>query len=107
MRKLLCALTVIFAMAGLVIAAEVTVVKYDADKKELTVKDGDKEVPYKLSGKEKITSTDKDGNATDVKFEDFEARLKKAGDKIGKMKLDITVEKDSITEIKYKKGKKN
>jgi hypothetical protein len=98
-----------FAMAGLVVAAEVTAFKYDPDKKELSVKDADnKEVVYKLSGKEKITSTDKDGgNAADVKFEDFEARLKKQADKL-KMKIDITTDKDNkeiLTEIKYKKGK--
>jgi hypothetical protein len=109
MRKLICALAVMFAMAGLVVAAEVTAFKYDPDNKELSVKDADnKELVYKLSGKEKITSTDKDGgNAADVKFEDFEARLKKQGDKL-KMKIDITTDKDNketITEMKYKKGK--
>ena len=41
MRKLLMALMIMFAMAGLVIAAEVTVSSYDKEKKELKYKDAD------------------------------------------------------------------
>ena len=105
MRKLLCALVVMFLMTGLVVAAEITVLKYDADKKEITYKDkDDKEVTAKFSDKVKVTVTDKDGNATEGKFEDLEKRLKnpKAA---GKFKGDATIEKGEITEFKYKAGK--
>lgn len=105
MRKLLCALVVLFAMGGLAFAAEVSFVKYDADKKEITVKEDDKEKTYKFSEKIKVNSVDKDGNATEVKFEDFtEKRLKKAD---AKFKFEITTDGDMIKELKYKKGKKN
>jgi len=108
MRKLICALAVMFAMAGLVVAAEFTVSKYDPDKKEVTgkEKDSDKEVTYKLSDKTKYTLVDKDGNGTDGKFEDVEKRLKNVKpDSKRPLKLEITVEKETITEVKYKAGK--
>jgi hypothetical protein len=96
-----------FAMAGLVVAAEITVLKYDGDKKEVTYKDGDKEISVKISDKVKVSILDKDGNATDGKFEDLEKSLKnpKAA---GKLKIDVTIDKDmGITEVKYKKRGKN
>lgn len=105
MRKLLLALTVMFSMAGLIIAAEVTVTGYDKDKKALTVKDGDKEKTYTFADNVKISKTDKDGNATDVKYEDFEKRLSKKAVDSGKLKLDITTSGEKITEVKYKGGK--
>ena len=96
-----------FAMAGLVVGAEITVLKYDGDKKEVTYKDGDKEISVKISDKVKVSILDKDGNATDGKFEDLEKSLKnpKAA---GKLKIDVTIDKDmGITEVKYKKRGKN
>jgi len=110
MRKLLMALATMLFMTGLVVATEVTVVKYDKDKKEVTVKDGDAEKTYKFSDKVKISVTDKDGNATEGKFEDLEKRLTrtaKGGKGKGGTKLDITTDKDTITEVKYRGGKKN
>ncbi|MBA4187289.1 MAG: hypothetical protein C0467_04640 [Planctomycetaceae bacterium] len=104
MRKLLSAVVVLFLMAGLVVAAEVAVVKYDKDKKEVTVKEGDKEATYTISDKTKVTMLDKDGKATEGKLEDLEKRLtSKFADK---MKMDITTDKNAITEVKLKGGKK-
>ena len=75
MRKLFLSLFCLFFMAGLVVAAEFTLVKYDKDKKELTVKDDkDKEVTLKITDKTKFISIDKDGNKTDGKLENFEKR---------------------------------
>jgi hypothetical protein len=107
MRKLLMAIATVLFMTGLVVATEVTVVKYDKDKKEVTVKEGDKENTYKFSDKVKISVTDKDGNATEGKFEDLEKRLSRTKGGKGGTKLDITTDKDTITEVKYKGGKKN
>lgn len=104
MRKLLTAMVALFLMAGLVVAAEVAVVKYDKDKKEVTVKDGDKESTYTISDKTKVSIVDKDGKATEGKFEDLEKRL--TGKGVAKMKMDITTEKNAITEVKLKGGKK-
>ena len=105
MRKMLMSLVALFLMAGLVVAVEVTVVKFDKDKKEVTVKEGDAEKTYKYSDKTKFSTTDKDGKATEVKIEDFE---KRAGGKGGKggVKLDVKTEKDSITEATWKAGGK-
>jgi hypothetical protein len=106
MRKLLSALSVMFLMAGLVVATEVTVTKYDPDKKTVTVKDGDKEVTYTFSDKAKVSVTDKDGNVTEGKFEDLEKRLKNVKpDSKRPLKIDITTDKETITEVKYKAGK--
>lgn len=106
MRKLLLSLGCLLGMAGFVLAAEVTLVKYDAAKKEVTVKDGNKEATYKLTTATKVTFIDKDGNAKAGTFETVEKVLtsEKAP---GKAKFDITTDKDTVTEIKFKtrKGK--
>jgi hypothetical protein len=52
-------------MAGLVVAAEVTLVKYDPEKKEVTVKEGDVEKTYKLTDKTKVFVI-RDGKAEDA-----------------------------------------
>jgi hypothetical protein len=119
MRKAMMAVAAMLFMAGLVVAAEVTVVKYDKDKKELTVKDGDNEKTYKVSDKTKIFTTNKDGDKTEGKLADFETRMEamakfakgggggKGKGKGGGNKLDITTDGDNVTEIKYRAfGKK-
>lgn len=108
MRKLFVSLTTMLLMAGLVIAAEVTVVKYDADKKEVTVKDGDKEVTYKFSEKVKVTQlVGKDAKETEGKFEDLETRLKAVkADSKRAMKMTIETKDNEITEVKYRAGGK-
>jgi len=105
MRKLLLSVAALFFMAGLVVAAEVTLVKYDKEKKEITVKDGDAEKTYKITDKTKFSTTDADGGSKDVTFEQAEKRIsnEKAA---GKLKLDITTDGDTVKEVKYKGGKK-
>ncbi len=104
MRKLLSAMVVLVLLAGAALAAEVTIVKYSKDKKEVLVKEGDMEVTYTVSAKTKVTMVDKDGKDTAGKWEDFEARLLKLPK--GGIKVEITSEKEAITEIKIKAGKK-
>jgi hypothetical protein len=103
MRKLLLSIATLLFMAGLVVAAEVTLVKYDKDKKEVTVKDDkDKEHTYKLSDKTKFTITTKDGDK-DGTLEGAEKIL--TNEKImgsGKVKWDITTDGDKITAVKMK-----
>jgi hypothetical protein len=103
MRKLLLAIAALFFMAGLVVAAEVTLVKFDKDKKELTVKDGDKEKTYKLTDKTKYNTTDKDGNSKESTYEAAEKRL--SGEKAVGRKFDIATDGDKITELKWRAGK--
>jgi hypothetical protein len=112
MRKLLLAVAALFFMAGLVVAAEVTLVKYDKDKKEVTVKDDkDKEHTYKITDKTKFTLTTKDGDK-EAKYEDVEPRLTAerkgkggGGGKGGGRKVDITTEGDAVTQLKVRAGR--
>jgi hypothetical protein len=103
-RKFLSA-ALLLATANLAVAVEVTLVKYDKEKKELTVKEGDEQKVYKLTDKTKTVAVDADGK---------EMTLDKAAvDKVlgnekaaGRTKFDITVEKDTITVVKMKGGRK-
>mgnify|MGYP005866836387 CR=1 FL=1 len=107
MRKLFFALATMLFMTGLVIAADVTVLKYDPEKKEVVVKEGEKEVTYKFSEKVKVTLlAGKDGKETEGKFEDLERRLKniKADDK-RQMKMTIETKDKEITEVKFRGGR--
>lgn len=103
MRKMLMALVAMFLMAGLVIAGEVIIVGYDKEKKELKVKEDDKEKTYKIGDKVKFLTTDKDGNAKDSDYEAFEKRV--TNKKAAGGKLELTVKDDAVTEVKWK-GKK-
>jgi hypothetical protein len=105
MRKMLMALLVMFFMAGLVVAVEVTVVSYDKEKKEIKVKEGDAEKVYKVGEKAKFTTTDFKGeNAKESDYAAFEKRVTGKGGKKG-IRIDITTDKDTITEAKWKAGK--
>jgi hypothetical protein len=105
MRKLVMSLAAVLFMTGLVLAAEVTLVKYDSTTKEVTVKEGDKESTYKITDSTKVSIVDKDGNVKDGKLETLTKRLE--SDKSpGKMKMDITVKGKEITEVKMRGGKK-
>ena len=102
MRKMLMALVAMFAMAGLVVAVEVTVVSYDKEKKELKVKEGDAEKTYTVSDKAKFTTTDIKGeNAKEADYAAFEKRVTGKGGKKG-IRLDITTDGGKITEAKWK-----
>jgi len=83
-------------LAGVAIAVDAVFVKYDGEKKELTVKEGDKDATYKVNDKTKVSILDKDGNAKEAEL----GVLKKA--KEGKTKLEITADKDVLTEVKVK-----
>ena len=105
MRKLLGAFLALVFFAGVVAAAEVTLVKFDKEKKELTVKDADgKEATYKITDKTKFSVVSKD-ETKEGKYEDFEKRLT-SEKSVGKMKMDLTTDKDTVTEFKVKAGKK-
>lgn len=104
MRKLLLALICVFGMSGLIFAAEVTLLKHDADKKEVTVKEGDKEVVYKYNDKTKVTIIDNNGDAKEGTLEAAVKILSKEK-ALGKLKFEVVTDKDTITELKLK-GKK-
>ncbi len=100
MRKMIVAALSLLLSAGLLLAAPVIFQSYDKDKNELKVKDGDKEITYKLNDKTKYKSGDKDVEAD--KAAEMFGKMKE-----GKSKLDVTGEKDVATEVKFRapKGK--
>lgn len=110
MRKLLLSLGIMCFMAGLVIAAEGTITKVDTDKKEITVKEGDKETTYKYTDKVKVTLvTGKQGEEkeTEGKYEDFENRLKKFNpDSKRGNKITFESKEGTITSVKIRAGGK-
>jgi hypothetical protein len=105
MRKFLFALLGLALLTGVALAGEVTLVKYDKEKKEVTVKDGDADKVYKLSEKTKFTVTDQDGKETASNLAAAEKILgnEKA---VGRAKFDITADKDTLTAVKFKGRKK-
>ena len=105
MRKFLAAVLFAAGLAGLAVAGEVTLVKYDKDKKEVTVKEDAGEKVYKLSEKAKFTFTDQDGKEMAGDLAAAEKTLKNAK-AAGRAKFDITVEQDTITAVKFKGRKK-
>ena len=105
MRKFLTALLFAMGLAGLALAGEVTLVKYDKDKKEVTVKEEAGDKVYKLSGKATFTFTDQDGKEMPGDLAAAEKTLKNEK-AVGKAKFDITVEQDTITAVKFKGRKK-
>ena len=100
MKKLVLAMLSLFTATGLVLAAAVVVVKFDADKKEITVKEGDDEKTYKITDKTTFKSGEKE-----VKSE-FALKLLSNPKAAGKLKVEITAEKDTATEIKLPERKK-
>jgi hypothetical protein len=105
MRKFFFALLGTSLLAGLALAGEVTLVKYDAAKKEVTVKDDGGEKVYKLTDKTKFTMTDQDGRESAGDLAAAEKILK--NDRAaGRAKFDITADKDAITAVKFKGRKK-
>jgi hypothetical protein len=110
MRKLICALAVMFVMAGLVVAADGTLTKVDLEGKKVTIKEGDKETEYKFSDKVKVTVVSgKKGEEkeTEGKYADFERRLKgfKADSKFGN-KLSFEAKDGELVSVKVRGGGK-
>jgi hypothetical protein len=100
MRKLALAGLALLLSFGLALASEVSFVKFDKDKKELTVKEDEKNATYKITDDTKVKRGEKEGKLENLlKYFDTKA---KEGDT-----FDITVDKDkkTITEIKLKDKK--
>lgn len=66
MRKLVLAGLALVLTVGVALAGEVAFVKYNADKKELTVKEGDKEATYTVTDETKVKRGDKDAKLENV-----------------------------------------
>lgn len=98
MRKIVLSTLAFVFTGGLALAGEVEFVKFDKEKKELTVKEGDKEATYKITDDTKVKRGDKDAKLDNIlKFFDEKA---KAG-----VKFELTAKDKVATEIKLA-GKK-
>ena len=105
MRKFVLAGVALFLTVGLVLAAEVTFVSYDKEKKELTVKDSDnKETTYKVTDKTEFKRGDKDV-PNDKGIEALE-KMEMNDKQKGKAKIEIETDKKTLKEVKFKAGKK-
>jgi len=91
-------------MSGVVVAAEVTLVSFDKDKKEITVQDGDKKATYKITDKTKITFANKDGTVKEGTYDAVE-KIMSSPKAAGKAKFEIVADKDALTELKFKANK--
>ncbi|MDB5311351.1 MAG: hypothetical protein JWO38_5553 [Gemmataceae bacterium] len=104
MRKLLSAAVVLVVLAGLAGADEVTARRYDKKALELLVANKvGKESVYKVTDSTKVTIVDKDGKPIEAKatLETLAQRVKAKADK-GGLKVDITLDGDTVTEVKLR-----
>jgi hypothetical protein len=106
MRKSLLSLACLLFLTGIVAAAEVTLVKFDADKKEVTVKEGDAQKIYQITQKTRFSFVDKAGNTKEATYDQGVMALSNTK-AAGKAKMDITTDKSTITEVKLRGRKKN
>jgi hypothetical protein len=84
----------------------VTLVKYDKESKELTVKDGENEKTYKVTANSKFRAVDKkSGESVALTYDDVVKGLSSPKSE-GKMKLDLDVKNGEVIEAKLPGRKK-
>ena len=98
MRRLL-AFICLLGMGGLLAAADVTLLKFDKETKEVTVKDGETQKVYKITDATKFFGVDPDGNSKEMSYDDALKGLGNAKSE-GALKFGITVKNDEIVEAK-------
>jgi hypothetical protein len=105
MRKLGLVLCCLLLAGGLALGAEVTFVKFDKEKKEVTVKEGGEEKVYKITAATKFSSVDKSGAPRALSYDDVLKGLTnpKAA---GKLKFDVAAKDGTILEAKMPGKKK-
>lgn len=106
LRKFALATVALICSVGLTLAADVVFIKYDKEKKELTVKDkDDKETTYKIDDKVKFKVGEKDltNEKALTRLEKAETNSEKTK---GKSKMKITVEGSELKEVQFPEQKK-
>jgi hypothetical protein len=86
-------------MGGLLAAAEVTLLKFDKETKEVTVKEGPAEKVYKITDATKFFGVDPDGNSKEMTYDDAVKGLSSPKSE-GALKFNVTVQNDAIVEAK-------
>lgn len=104
MRKLLLALICHLLMSGLAAAVEVTLVSFDKELKEITVKQGEEQRVYKITDATKFYGVDPEGNARAMTYDDAVKGLgnEKAQ---GRLKFDLTSKDEELVEAKFRAKK--
>ena len=101
MRKLLLALVCLLFIGGLVAAAEVTLLKFDKETKEVTVQEGDAEKVYKITDATKFFGVDANGKTKAMTYDDAVKGLGSPKSE-GKLKFDVTAKDDELVEAKFR-----
>jgi hypothetical protein len=101
MRNLLLSVAGLLLLTGLAAAGEVTLVRYDKEKKELTVKDEKgAEKTYKVTDRTKVFFGEREGQLAAIE----KVLTNKAAP--GKLRMELTTDRDEVTAIKTKPRKK-
>ena len=97
MRKLLLALGGLLLVSGLAAAVEVTLVSFDKDQKEVTVKEGEAQKVYRITDATKFYGVDPEGKSREMTYDDAVKGL--GNDKSqGRLKFDAAVKDDELVE---------
>lgn len=96
MKKYVLAMLTMFAVAGLTIAAVGVVVKVDEEKKEITIKEGDKEKVYKWTDDTVTKFKGKDGEVKESRVSEKTWKRVKADTKIDFEAKDDVIKSFSI-----------
>ncbi|MBN9122136.1 MAG: hypothetical protein J0I06_23845 [Planctomycetes bacterium] len=100
MRKLLFALCGFVLMSGLAAAAEVTLVNFDKELKEVTVKEGDEQKVYRVTDATKFYGVDPEGKAREMTYDDAVKGLGSDKSK-NRLKFNVTVKGEEIVEARF------
>ena len=99
MRKMLLALGCVLLMCGLAAAVEVTLLKFDKDKKTVTVKEGAAESVYKITDTTRFFAVDSDGRTYPMTYDDAVKGLGSPKSE-GALKFGVTAKDGAIVEMK-------
>src|SRR5678809_679333 len=100
MRKLLLVLACLLLLSGIAAAIEVTLVDFDKDEKLVTVKEGEAEKVYRITGATKFYGVDPEGKAREMTYDDAVKGLDSPKAE-NRLKFNITVKGDEIVEAKF------
>jgi hypothetical protein len=105
MRKSLLALVCLLLAGGLAAAAEVTLLKFDKESKELTVKEGDAEKVYRITDATRFFGVDPDGTAKPMTYDDALKGLTSPKSE-GALKFQLAAKEDEVVEAKFRAKKR-
>lgn len=106
MRKMLLSFCGLLFMTGVLVAGEVTLLRFDTESKELVVQEGESEKTYTITDKTKFSIMDKEsGKLIPISYDDAVKGLGNPKSE-GKLKFDIIVKDDEVVEAKLPGRKK-